>query len=245
MRRHYLLLFFMAAFSANVYSAGAVQLMHMDVDLSDEASLQRGAATFVNYCLSCHSAEFMRYNRMGEDLNIPDEVLKANFMFGTDKVGDTMTIAMKDADALDYFGVVPPDLSVIARARGADWLYTYFKTFYIDESRPFGVNNMAFKDVGMPHVLWKLQGMQRLNKHDSADGEHHAPSFDDLQLITPGELSPEAYDQTVRDLVNFMVYMGEPIKLKRAKIGTWVMFYLFILLIVVYLLKKEYWRDVH
>ncbi|MEO1925222.1 MAG: cytochrome c1, partial [Gammaproteobacteria bacterium] len=187
----------------------------------------------------------MRYNRMGEDIGISDDVLKTNFMFGTDKVGDTMKIAMSASDAKIFFGVTPPDLSVIARSRGSDWLYSYFKTFYVDESRPFGVNNLTFKDVSMPHVLWKLQGIQRLTQSDHIDGAHHIPSYENLELITPGSQTEEEYDQTVRDLVNFLVYVGEPIKLKRKKIGVWVMLYLFIFAIITYLLKKEYWRDVH
>ncbi|MBL1142914.1 MAG: cytochrome c1 [Proteobacteria bacterium] len=231
--------------SAGASAAGGAKLMHMEVDLSDQASLQRGAKTFVNYCLSCHSAAYMRYNRMGEDLGISDDVLKANFMFGTDKVGDTMEIAMSPEDADSFFGVTPPDLSVIARSRGADWLYSYFKTFYVDESRPFGVNNLTFKDVGMPHVLWQLQGMQRLTKREHHDGAHHAPGYEDLESISYGSQNEDEYDRTVRDLVNFMVYLGEPIKLKRVSIGIWVMLYLFVLTIVTYLLKKEYWRDVH
>lgn len=235
---------FLMTISASV-SATSGHLLHMEVDLSNQESLQRGARTFVNYCLSCHSAAYMRYNRMGKDLGISEDVLKANFMFGSDKVGDTMTVAMSDDDSLQYFGVSPPDLSVIARARGADWLYTYFKTFYVDKSRPFGVNNLAFKDVGMPHVLWELQGAQRLGHGDTADGEHHTPSYADLEIITEGTQDEATYDQTVRDLVNFLVYMGEPIKLKRGKIGAWVLMYLFVFLIVAYMLKKEYWRDVH
>ncbi len=231
--------------SVSVSAAGGSKLMHMEVDLSNQTSLQRGARTFVNYCLSCHSAAYMRYNRMGEDLGISDAVLKTNFMFGTDKVGDTMTVSMRKADSVYYFGVAPPDLSVIARSRGPDWLYTYFKTFYVDESRPFGVNNLTFKDVGMPHVLWQLQGLQRLVQTDHGEGAHHNPGYEGLELITPGTQNMEEYDQTVRDLVNFLVYLGEPIKLKRTRIGIWVMLYLFVFLIIAYLLKKEYWRDVH
>jgi len=231
--------------SATASAAGGAHLLHMDVDLGNEASLQRGAKTFVNYCLSCHSASYMRYNRMGKDLGISDDVLKANFMFGTDKVGDTMTVSMDSEDSLKFFGVSPPDLSVIARARGADWLYSYFKTFYLDENRPFGVNNLTFKDVGMPHVLWELQGVQRLAHVESEDGAHHTPTYADLELITPGTQTEKEYDQTIRDLVNFMVYLGEPIKLKRGKIGVWVLLYLFVFMIIAYMLKKEYWRDVH
>jgi ubiquinol-cytochrome c reductase cytochrome c1 subunit len=235
----------MTMMSISVSAASAEKLMHMDVDLSNRASLQRGAKTFVNYCLSCHSAAFMRYNRMGKDLGISEDVLKKNFMFGTDKVGDTMKIAMREPDADSFFGVVPPDLSVIARSRGADWLYSYFKTFYVDESRPFGVNNLTFKDVGMPHVLWQLQGMQRLTEMEQHDGAHHVSTYEDLELISHGSQTEDEYDQTVRDLVNFLVYLGEPIKLKRSKIGVWVMLYLFVFMIITYLLKKEYWRDVH
>lgn len=230
--------------SANAFAAAGAKLLHMEVDLADQTALQRGAKTFVNYCLSCHSAAFMRYNRMGKDLGISEDVLKTNFMFGTDKVGDTMTIAMRESDADAFFGVTPPDLSVIARARGADWLYSYFKSFYVDESRPFGVNNLAFKDVGMPHVLWQLQGVQRLTEPEHHDGAHHA-SYEDLELISHGSQNEAEYDQTVRDLVNFMVYLAEPIKLKRTKIGIWVMLYLFVFMIITYLLKKEFWRDVH
>ncbi|HIF49953.1 MAG TPA: cytochrome c1 [Thiotrichaceae bacterium] len=244
-QRYKMIFILLMMVSINAVAAGGSKLMHMEVDLSNETSLQRGAKTFVNYCLSCHSAAYMRYNRMGEDIGISDDVLKTNFMFGTDKVGDTMKIAMSASDAKIFFGVTPPDLSVIARSRGSDWLYSYFKTFYVDESRPFGVNNLTFKDVSMPHVLWKLQGIQRLTQSDHIDGAHHIPSYENLELITPGSQTEEEYDQTVRDLVNFLVYVGEPIKLKREKIGVWVMLYLFIFAIITYLLKKEYWRDVH
>ena len=240
-----LMFIFLVVFSVNISAAVGAKLMHMEVDLSNQESLQRGARTFVNYCLSCHAAAYMRYNRMGQDLGISEDVLKANFMFGTDKVGETMTIAMTKSDSLSFFGVSPPDLSVIARARGADWLYSYFKTFYVDKSRPFGVNNLTFKDVGMPHVLWELQGAQQLSLIESEGGVNHSPTYDDLEIITPGIQSEEKYDQTIRDLVNFMVYLGEPIKLKRGKIGFWVLVYLFVFMIIAYMLKKEYWRDIH
>lgn len=222
-------------------------LMHASVDLSDQASLQRGARVFVNYCLSCHSAAYMRYNRLGEDLDISEDVLKENLMFGTDKTGNTMTIAMSKADAEQYFGAAPPDLSVIARARGADWLYTYFMTFYRDPSRPLGVNNLIFKDVAMPHVLWELQGWQRpvYKEQTGAHSKIVNKKIDHLEYETTGMLSDKEYKKTVQDLVNFMVYLGEPIKLKRHMIGTWVMVYLLILLVIVYFLKKEYWRDIH
>ena len=274
-----LILFFaMSTLVPLTHAAGGAKLMHMDVDLSNTTSLQRGARIFSNYCMGCHSAEYMRYNRMGRDLGIPDDVLEKNFLFGDAtagrrqqffhlddekarehcrnvleqnflfgdaKAGETMTIAMDKSDAERFWVAVPPDLSVIARSRGADYLYTYFKTFYLDDTRPFGVNNLVVKNVSMPHVLWDLQGMQALDMHDSEDGEHHNPTFEDLKLVIPGSQTPEEYDQTIKDLVNFLVYMGEPIQLERKKMGLWVMLYLILFAAVAYLLKKEYWRDVH
>lgn len=249
MIRRMLILLAGTVLSTSVLAASAgFELMHANTDLSDNASLQRGARTFVNYCLSCHSAAYMRFNRLGKDLGISDEVLKRNLMFGTDKTGETMTIAMTRQDAEQYFvGAVPPDLSVTARAKGVDWLYTYFMTFFRDPSRPFGVNNLAFKDVGMPHVLWELQGWQRpVYEEDVHAGGSMTKKIVHLEQESEGTQTPEEYASTVRDLVNFMDYLGEPIKLKRQKIGFWVIFYLlFILLPVVYLLKKEYWKDVH
>ena len=239
-----LMLFFM--FSVETFATSSSNLSHMKVDLSNQQSLQRGAKIFINYCLSCHSAAYMRYNRMGQDLSISDDVLKENLMFGAEKVGDVMSISMRQEDSINYFGVIPPDLSVIARSRGADWLYTYFKTFYKDDSRPFGVNNLVYKDTAMPHVLWELQGEQHLVSKESIAAVYYDPSYSDfLELVSPGKLTEKEYDRTVRDLVNYLVYMGEPIKLKRTKIGVWVMFYLFIFLLIAYMLKKEYWKDIH
>ena len=239
-----LTLFFM--FSVEAFATSSSKLSHMKVDLSNQQSLQRGAKIFINYCLSCHSAAYMRYNRMGQDLSISDDVLKENLMFGAEKVGDVMSISMRQEDSINYFGVIPPDLSVIARSRGADWLYTYFKTFYKDDSRPFGVNNLVYKDTAMPHVLWELQGEQHLVSKESITAVYYDPSYSDfLELVSPGRLTEKEYDRTVRDLVNYLVYMGEPIKLKRTKIGVWVMFYLFIFLLIAYMLKKEYWKDIH
>ena len=234
-------------FFIDVSATSESKLMHMDVDLSDQQSLQRGAKIFVNYCLSCHSAAYMRYNRMGEDLEISDDILKENLMFGTDKVGDVMNISMRKEDSINYFvGTTPPDLSVVARSRSPDWLYTYFQTFYMDDSRPFGVNNLVYKDVAMPHVLWELQGMQRLADLEKTGSVYYNPNYkNSLDLVTTGKQTEKEYDRTVRDLVNYLVYIGEPIKLKRTKIGIWVMFYLFIFLVVAYMLKKDYWQDIH
>lgn len=219
---------------------------HIDVDTSNVRSLQNGARIFVNYCLSCHSAAYMRYNRLGKDLGISEEVLKKNFMFGTDKTGNTMDVAMKSSDAVTFFGAAPPDLSVIARSRGADWLYGYFMTFYRDPSRPFGVNNLQFKDVAMPHVLWELQGFQRpvYNTVVHEDGTT-SRVIEQLEQGSPGKLSPEEYKKTVYDLVNFLVYLSEPAKFQRQKIGIWVIIYLISFLVLAVMLKKEYWKDVH
>ena len=243
------LIIFISCFLAFTLAHAAEEnvLFHANVDLSNKASLQRGARIFVNYCQGCHSAAFMRYSRLGKDLGISEEVLKKNFMFGTDKPGDTMISSMSRDEGVEFFNVAPPDLSVIARARGADWLYSYFMTFYRDDSRPTGVNNLTFRDVAMPDVLWKLQGSQRpvLKAGVDPDGKIEAEDIDHLEQETPGTLSEKEYADTVNDLVNFLVYMGEPAKLKRYTVGGWVMVYLLVLLCVVYLLKKEYWRDVH
>jgi ubiquinol-cytochrome c reductase cytochrome c1 subunit len=246
MKRMILLLFYILTIAPVWASGNDGGTMHASVDLSDQASLQRGARIFVNYCLSCHSAAFMRFNRMGEDLGIAEDELKTNFMFGTDKPGETMTIAMNKEDARQYFGTAPPDLSVISRSRGADWLYTFFMTFYRDPSRPFGVNNVQFKDVAMPHVLWELQGWQKpvLTAETLPEG-NTIEKLDHLALETPGLQSEDEYARTVNDLVNFLVYLGEPIQLKRYTIGTWVIIYLLIFLVVAYFLKREYWKDIH
>jgi len=217
-----------------------------DVDVTDKASLQRGARIFMNYCMGCHSAAYMRYNRMGKDLGIEDSILQSNLMFATEKSGDTMTIAMQKGDAEKFFGTAAPDLSVIARSRGADWLLTYFMTFYRDDSRPFGVNNLAFKDVAMPHVLWELQGIQKpvFKTVVTEDGMQHEV-IDHLELETPGILDGGEYQNTVNDLVNFLVYVGEPAQIQRKNMGVIVILYLLVLLVIVYMLKQEYWKDIH
>lgn len=239
--------FVMAALPAFAMAAGGgVHLDKAPVNLHDQASLQRGAKLFVNYCLSCHSANYMRYNRMGKDLGLTDEQVKDNLMFAAEKVGEQMTIAMPVKDAKLWFGNPPPDLTVIARARGADWLYTYMRTFYIDEKRPFGVNNAVFKDVGMPHVLWELQGMQKavLQTTKDHDGNEHT-TITGYEIVKPGKMSPAEYDQAAGDLVNFMVYMGEPVQLERQALGIKVLIFLAFFFVLAYLLKKEYWKDIH
>lgn len=216
--------------SAQLMASSKIHLEPVEIDLLDKASLQRGAKTFVNYCLSCHSASLMMYSRMAKDLGMTDKQVAENLMFASKKVGDTMTVAMRPDDAKKWFGNTPPDLSVISRARGADWLNTYLRTFYLDDARPTGTNNLVFKDVIMPHVLWQQQGYLE-NDHG-----HLSP-------VSKG--ASDDYNQMVADLVNFLAYIGEPSKIQRLALGKWVLLYLFILFLVVYAMKKDFWKDVH
>lgn len=220
------------------FASGGVHLQHVNTDINDKASLQKGAQLFVNYCLGCHSANYMRYQRIATDLGLETDELQENLMFTADKVGETLNIAMDKNDAEKWFGVTPPDLSVIARARGTDWIYTYLLSFYLDPSRPTGVNNLVFKDVGMPHVLWERQGWQKLVHKEDGTTELELVNKDD-------EAKAKQYRQDVHNLVNFLDYVGEPVKAARYDLGWKVIFYLTIFLIFAYLLKKEYWRDVH
>jgi len=227
-------------------AGGGVKLDKADIDLSNKESLQNGARLFVNYCLSCHSANYMRYNRMGQDIGLTDDQVRENLMFASEKVGETMTIAMRPEDAKNMFGTKIPDLTVIARSRGTDWLFTYLTTFYLDDTRPFGVNNKVFKDVGMPHVLWELEGLKKpvyeVEKDHDGNEVKHLVGF---EMVTPGKLSQAEYKAAMNDLVNFLEYMGEPAKLKRYSIGLWVLLFLLVLFVVSYAMKKEFWKDIH
>ena len=228
-------------------SSGSGPLYHVDIDPSDKASLQRGMKYFVNYCLNCHSASYMRFNRAGRDLGISDDIMIENLMFNAEKVGETMSIAMDPKDAKKWFGTTPPDLSVAARTKreGADWLYTYLLTFYVDEKRPFGVNNLKFKDVGMPHVLWELQGLQKpVYKKMMHDGKE-VEEFDGFELVQAGSMTDKEYKSMVRDLVNYIAYMSEPSKSKRTSMGIWVLLFLVVFFLVAYPMKKEFWKDIH
>jgi ubiquinol-cytochrome c reductase cytochrome c1 subunit len=224
-------------------AAGHEQLDRAPIDTRDAASIQRGARTFVNYCLNCHSAQYMRYNRL-TDLGLTEGEIQYNLMFASRKVGEPMTVAMRTADAKEWFGVPPPDLSVVARSRGADWLYTYLRSYYRDDSTVTGWNNVLFPDVGMPHALWELQGQQalKLEKKEGLHGKTHATS---LVQLTPGSLPPRQYDAVVADLVNYLVFMGEPVRARRVQIGYVVLIALGVLFVLAYLLKQEYWKDVH
>lgn len=219
-------------------SEGELHLDRAPNNLGDQASLQNGAKLFVNYCLNCHSASYMRYNRL-HDIGLTDAQIKDNLMFTADKVGEPMTIAMRRADAKQWFGVAPPDLSVVARSRtseggsGADWLYTYLRSFYRDDSRPSGWNNLVFANVAMPHALWQLQGEQ-------VKGEDHK-----LRLEKPGKLAPAEYDAAVADLVAYLQYMGEPAAQTRKQLGVYVLLFLAVFFVLAYALKREFWKDIH
>lgn len=245
MKRYLLVLLLL--FVSNVAAASeGYPLDKANIDPTDTESLRRGATFFANYCFNCHSASLMRYNRIGQDLGYDEAQLESLFIFTGAKVGDLMKIAMQPDEAKRWFGVIPPDLSVVSRSRGVDWIYTYLRSFYKDDSRPWGVNNAVFKDVAMPHVLWELQGLQVPQYEELTDSDGiKRKVIANLEIIEPGKLSKEAYDTAVRDLVNYLHYMGEPAKQKRLHLGKWVLLYLALFLIVVLLLKKEYWKDVH
>lgn len=225
---------------AALASSGHGPLYPFESDLGNEASLQRGAAAFMNYCAGCHSLKYLRYNRLATDLNIPEDILKKNLMFTSEKVGDTIKVAMP-ANSKDWFGQVPPDLSLVARARGADWVYSYLKTFYLDSSKPLGVNNLTLPGASMPHVLGHLQGWQVLKEEQ--EGEHGSQSR--FELPQAGTLTPSEYDRLVADITNFLVYAAEPARMKRYTLGIWVMLFLAVFTVLAYLLKHEYWKDVH
>ena len=230
----------MAGLSAQGLAVGSEgHVEHAGVNNRDVASVQRGAKLFVNYCLSCHSASYMRYHRLSKDLDLSEEMVMSNLVFPDVKIGDPMNIAMDPGQAGQWLGKTPPDLSVVARARGVDWLFTYMKTFYQDEMG--GWNNLVLPNAAMPHVLWKLQGIQKpvYAKHGDA------MVIDHLTLASPGLQTPEEYEETVRDLVSFLDYLSEPSKLRRKNIGIWVMMFLVVFAALAYALKAEYWRDVH
>ncbi|WP_068544906.1 cytochrome c1 [Thalassotalea crassostreae] len=231
-------------------AGGNVPLDHANNDITDKQSLRNGAETFMNSCLGCHELQYQRYNRTFADLDIDEKEGIETLMFTGEKVGDHITNTMPKKEAAAWFGAAPPDLTLITRFRSSDWLYTYLRAFYKDESRPFGVNNATFKDVGMPHVFQQLQGVQELSEEAKAmlklEAKDQRPlSTSDLVLTQPGVLTPAEYDTVVRDLVNFLEYVGEPSKVDRHRIGYWVLGFLFIFFILSYFLKKEYWRDVH
>jgi ubiquinol-cytochrome c reductase cytochrome c1 subunit len=238
------ILFVLLALPLAAHAAGGhLKLDTAPIDTRDVVSIQRGVRVFVNYCLSCHSAQYMRYNRLLA-LGLTEQQIRDNLMFGEGKLGDTMTVAMRRNDAKQWFGVAPPDLSVIARSRGADWLYTYFRSYYRDDNTASGWNNLVFPSVAMPHVLWELQGQQALEVKEE-QGPHGKHAVSELVLAKPGTLSRGEYDRLVADLVNYLVFMAEPDRAARVRLGYLVLIALGVLFALFYLLKREYWKDVH
>ncbi|CAD5106822.1 cytochrome c1 [Zestomonas carbonaria] len=252
-----LILALLPAFSFG--AAGNYPLDKVDIDLADKAALQDGARTFVNYCMGCHAAKFQRYERVANDLGIPEEIMMENLVFTGAKIGDHMNIGMQPDHAKAWFGATPPDLTLVARVRGTDWLYTYLRTFYEDPSRPLGANNKVFPNVGMPNVLVGLQGRQYIGCKQVQVVEDGKKQFDPLtgtpitheacdQLtIEPntGTQTEEQFDETVKNLVTFLAYSANPVKLESQRIGTYVLLYLAFFFVFAYLLKREYWKDVH
>lgn len=238
------------ALSAGALAAGGgIAWDKAPVNTSDTVSLQNGARLFVNYCLSCHSAAFMRYNRL-TDIGFTEQQIKDNLLFSSDKVGDLMKSAIDPKQAKDWFGTNPPDLTLIARSRaghggtGADYLYTFMRTFYPDASKATGWDNLAFPSVAMPHVLWELQGQRKPVYETHQEHGHEVKVFNGWEQITPGTLTPLQYDQAVGDLVNFLQWMGEPAQNTRVRIGVWVLLFLLCFTIVAWRLNAAFWKDI-
>ncbi len=230
------------SFSAVAAEGGHLQ--QAGTDIGDTASLQRGAQLYMNYCSGCHSLKFMRYSRMAEDLALSEDEVMQNLNLTGAKFGEQVQVAMPVDGATKWFGKMPPDLSVISRVRGSDWIYTYLKSFYLDESRPLGWNNTLFPNASMPNPLWQMQGLQRpvYGKHNAATGE---TPVEHLELGQPGTQSAAQFDQTARDITTFLEYVGEPSALKRQSLGVWVILFLAFFTFLAFLLKSEYWKDVH
>ena len=214
------------------FSAENIELSKAPVDLTDNLSLQRGAKIFTNYCLNCHSAKYMRYSNL-QDIGLSAETIKNDLLLTGNKIGDTMSVNMSMKDSKKWFGASPPDLSVVARSRGADWIYSYMRGFYRDPTRPMGWNNTVYVNSAMPHILWELEGEKILN-----------PKTKKLEKFSSGKLNAKEYDATIADLTNYLVYMSEPDQLKRKKMGYYVISFLLLLLFLTIKLKKEYWRDI-
>lgn len=236
----------------SVFAAGAgLALESANNDVSDVASLQRGARNFVNYCMGCHTTKYVRYSKLQEDLKLAEDQVIDNLMFAAKKTDELMTIAMPGEDAAKWFGQAPPDLTLVSRSRGTDWIYTFLKTFYVDDRAKTGVNNLVLPNASMPHVLWELQGLQvatfasTLNKQGDVVNNFGNPAeFQKFELVETGSMSPEEYDQFVIDLVNFLDWAGTPEQLERQSLGIWVILFLLVLLAFSYLLKVEIWKDV-
>lgn len=273
-RLPFLALLLAAALPLAAFASEGPETLEANTHLNDQASLQRGATLFMNYCSGCHSLQYQRYSRMGEDLGLSEEQVAKNLIFTGVKPGEHINVAMNPVDAAAWLGKTPPDLSMAGRSRGPDWIYTYLKSFYMDESRPLGWNNTLLPNASMPNVLWQLQGIQRpvlepkLHKQVDCDaatdqsckgGKKDQPYCPDghmefkglciKELVVGdahnGQLTPEEYDQAARDISAFLQYVGEPAAMQRETWGVWVVLFLAAFTLLAYLLKLEYWRDVH
>jgi len=260
----------MVPFAGMAAGGGGVPLQQANIDLNNHAAIQRGAKLFVNQCMGCHSAKYVRY-KLFTNVGLTEDDIKDNLMFAGGKTGDLMKIAMPEEDAGKWFGAPAPDLTLTARIRhgGPDWIYTYLKGFYVDPSRPMGVNNTLFPNVGMPHVLWDMQGIQEpVYRYEVHHDGHSVAAFDteaaadayvkeqgegyrlervvaSLKMAQQGSLTSAEYDQVARDLATFLTYISEPMKLERQRMGVWVILFLTVFTVVAYLMKKEWWKDVH
>jgi ubiquinol-cytochrome c reductase cytochrome c1 subunit len=236
------------ATTSNGYAAGdtAMELRPANNDVSDTASLQRGARNFMNYCSGCHSAKYVRFNRMGRDLGLTETQLIENLMFNAEVPHDTIQRTMTDDDATRWFGKPPPDLSVVPRSRGIDYVFNFLQGFYIDPNSPTGVDNILLRGTSMPDVFWEMHGYQRaiFVEHESEDGEGTELVFERFERVTEGSMSDEDFETFVRDTDNFLDYMSEPVQLKRRAIGVWVLMFLLVFLVLAIMLKKEIWKDV-
>jgi ubiquinol-cytochrome c reductase cytochrome c1 subunit len=230
--------------SSGVWAAAA-GLDEARIDLNDKAALQDGARTFVNHCMGCHGMQFQRYERVADDLGIPHGMMLENLVFTSAKIGDHMTSSLRPEDGKAWFGAAPPDLTLIARVRGQDWLYTYLRSFYEDPSRPLGTNNRVLPGVGMPNVLAGLQGRQVLGCAPGSAAASSGKACDQLTLVpNSGTLTPRQFDEKIRNLVGFMAYSADPSRLEHRRLGVYVLLYLAVFMALAYLLKREYWKDV-
>ena len=235
--------FVAATFAGSAFAEEGGGLQPAGTKVSNIASLQRGARLYFNYCSGCHSLQYMRYSRIADDLGLDPKDVEKNFVFTGAKIGDHAVSHMPGEDAAKWFGKAPPDLSLEARSKGPDWIYSYLKSFYLDPSRPLGWNNTVFPNASMPNALWELQGQQVAVR--KAGGAGHEEAIEKLDLKTPGQQTPAQFDQTVRDITAFLQYAGEPAALKREAMGVWVLLYLALFTFVAYMLKLEFWKDVH
>ncbi len=233
------------ASAQGIAAGGSTHMEPADIDPNNVASLQRGARNFMNFCSGCHSAQYVRYKTVGKYLELSEEQLVDNLMFNADKTFETIQASMPSDDAKRWYGVAPPDLSLTARAKGVDYVYNFLKGFYVEEGSPTGVNNLVLSGTSMPHVLWELQGYQAANfsHHENEDGSV-TTTFEGFEMLSPGSMDAEDYDEFVRDTVNFLAYIAEPIRSDRRKLGVWVLMFLIFFFILASMLKKQIWKDV-